>query len=72
MSGEVFYVMFICPITRKPARRSDLKKKTMSHAEFQNWLDENPPPTNVDCVECGKSHLIIAEQCFLEGDQPPA
>lgn len=69
---SLFYVMFTCPKTRTQTRLLEPKERqSMTRAQFQNWLDSSPRPRHVNCTACGQTHLLVAEEYFLEGDEPP-
>lgn len=62
------FVMFTCPSKKTPVRARIAQRNPLTRAQFENWQAAPRGGWNEDCSACGQTHLIIAEDCFLEGE----
>lgn len=45
---------------------------SMTRAQFTLWLVALQTPRLVSCPECWRTHALVAQDYFLEGDRPAA
>jgi hypothetical protein len=64
--SKALIVMFFCSRRHVAARAAE---PSMTRERFNLWLVDFRTPRLVSCPECWKTHALVAQDYFLEGDR---